>query len=133
MSVDPTFARVISELGQSLGIAGLAPSGDGMCQFVIDGRHLMQVVHVGARGQVLLSCRLADHGIDGRQAERMVRANFLQAGRGVVLCVAPDGRPHMQVGLELAGCSAAALCQADRKSTRLNSSHSKQSRMPSSA
>lgn len=109
MSADSPFARLISELGQSLGIAGLAPSDDGLCQLVFDGRHVVQVVHVGARNQVLLSCRLADHGIDARQAERMARANFLQAGRGVVLCLAPDGRPYMQVAMDLAGCSAATL------------------------
>lgn len=112
MSVDPPFARLISELGQSLGIAALAPSDEGICQLVFDGRHVVQVLHAGARDQVLLSCRLADHGIDALQADRMVRANFLQAGRGVVLCLAPDGRPYMQVAIELAGCSAATLCPA---------------------
>lgn len=112
MSADSPFVRLISELGQSLGIGGLAPSDEGICQLVFDGRHVVQLLHVGARDQVLLSCRLADHGIEARHAERMARANFLQAGRGVVLCLAPDGRPHMQVALELAGCGAATLCAA---------------------
>ncbi|KAB0607346.1 type III secretion system chaperone [Castellaniella defragrans] len=112
MPADSSYAHLIAELGLALGIAGLAPSDEGICQLVFDGRQVVQLVHVGARGLVLLSCRLADHGIDARQAERMARANFLQAGRGVVLCAAPDGRPHMQVAQELAGCTAATLCAA---------------------
>lgn len=110
MSADSPYARLIAELGQTLGIAGLAPSAEGICQLVFDGRQVVQVVHVGAHGLVLVSCRLADHLIDAPQAERMARANFMQAGQGVVLCVAPDGRPHAQVALRLADCTAATLC-----------------------
>src|SRR5690606_6710810 len=102
MSADSSYARVISDLGRALGMTGLAPSDEGICQLVFDGRQVVQIMPVGARGLVLLSCRLADHGIDARQADRMARANFMQAGHGVVLCVAPDGRPHMQVALKLA-------------------------------
>ncbi|MGB3277459.1 MAG: type III secretion system chaperone [Castellaniella sp.] len=112
MSVDSPYARVISDLGLALGITGLTPSEEGICQLVFDGRQVVQVMHVGARGLVLLSCRLADHGIDACQADRMARANFMQAGHGAVLCIAPDGRPHMQVALKLAECSAATLCPA---------------------
>jgi hypothetical protein len=112
MPTNSHFARLISEFGQSLGMADLALSDEGICQLVIDTRHVVQVVHVGARDQVLISCRLADHGVDALQAERMARANFLQAGRGVVLCVAPDGRPYMQVAVEMVGCSSTNLCQA---------------------
>ncbi|WP_276807892.1 type III secretion system chaperone [Castellaniella defragrans] len=110
MPADSSYAHLIAELGLALGITGLAPSDEGICQLVFDGRLVVQVVHVGAHGLVLLSCRIADHGLDAPQAERMARANFLQAGRGPVLCAAPDGRPHMQVALELSGCTAGALC-----------------------
>ncbi|MFC4297765.1 type III secretion system chaperone [Castellaniella hirudinis] len=110
MSVDSPYVRLIAELGSTLGIAGLAPSAEGICQLVFDGRQVVQVVHVGAHGLVLVSCQMADHGIDARQADRMVRANFMQAGHGAVLCLAPDGRPHMQVALKLAECTAATLC-----------------------
>jgi len=110
MSADSPYARLIAELGQTLGIAGLAPSAEGICQLVFDGRQVVQVVYVGAHGLVLVSCRLADHGIDARQADRMARANFMQAGHGAVLCLAPDGRPHVQVALKLAECTAATLC-----------------------
>ncbi|CDM23281.1 hypothetical protein BN940_04036 [Castellaniella defragrans 65Phen] len=79
---------------------------------MFDGRQVVQVIHVGAHGLVLISCRLADHGIDARQAERMARANFMQAGRGTVLCAAPDGRPCMQLALRLAECTPAMLCSA---------------------
>ncbi|MGB7483461.1 type III secretion system chaperone [Castellaniella ginsengisoli] len=112
MSADSSYARVISDLGRALGMTGLAPSDEGICQLVFDGRQVVQIMPVGARGLVLLSCRLADHGIDARQADRMARANFMQAGHGVVLCVAPDGRPHMQVALKLAECTAETLCPA---------------------
>ncbi|MHA3904765.1 CesT family type III secretion system chaperone [Castellaniella sp. WN] len=110
MSVDSSFIRLIAELGHDLGIAGLAPSDEGICQLVFDGRHVVQMMHLQARDLVLVSCRLADHGIDAGQAERMARANFMQAGHGVVLCVDPEGRPCMQAALGPAGCTAAALC-----------------------
>lgn len=110
MSVDSSYAHLIAELGRTLGIADLAPSAEGVCQLVFDGRQIVQVVHVSAHGQVLVSCRLADHGIDARQADRMARANFMQAGHGAVLCLAPDGRPHMQVALNLSECTASMLC-----------------------
>ncbi|MGA0583753.1 MAG: type III secretion system chaperone [Castellaniella sp.] len=110
MSVDSSYVHLIAELGRALGIAGLAPSAEGVCQLVFDGRQIVQVVYVGAHGLVLVSCRLADHGIDARQADRMARANFMQAGHGAVLCLAPDGRPHMQVALNLSECTASMLC-----------------------
>lgn len=109
MPVDSPFARLISDLGQILGIAGLAPSDEGICQMVFDGRHVVQAMHLPGNGLVLLSCRLSDHGVDAAQAERMARANFLQAGRGVVLCIGPDGRPCMQVAVDLSGCTADTL------------------------
>ena len=110
MPADTSYAHLIADLGQLLGIAGLAPTDEGLCQLVFDARQVVQVLHVPARDQVLVSCRLADHGIDGAQAERMARANFMQAGQGAVLCVAPDGRPYMQAALPLDGCTAARLC-----------------------
>lgn len=111
MSADASFASLISELGQTLGIAGLAPV-DGLCELVIDGRHVVQIVHMGARDQVLLSCRLGNDHVDAAQAALMVRANFMQAGRGAVLCQSPDGKPCMQVALALSGCGAAMLYAA---------------------
>lgn len=111
VTADASFAHLISELGLSLGIAALAPV-DGLCELVIDGRHAVQIVHVGARDQALLSCRLGDHDVDAAQAALMARANFLQAGRGAVLCQAPDGKPCLQMALALSGCDAALLCAA---------------------
>lgn len=112
MSDDASFARLMADFGQGLGLTDLTPSAEGVCQFVVDGRHLVQVMDAGARGLVFLSCRLADHGIDAAQAERMARANFLQAGRGAILCVAPDGRPYLQAALDRAACRAEALTAA---------------------
>lgn len=127
MPVDHAFERLLSEFGQSLGIAGLEPSAEGLCQLVFDGCHVVQIVHMGARGQVLLSCFLGDGQVDAAQAGLMARANFLQAGCGAVVCQAPDGRPCMQVALPLSGCGAASLGvalealleQADRWRERL--------------
>ena len=110
MSADSTYTRLIADLGQILGIAGLTPTEDGLCQLVFDGRQMVQVLHARAWNQVLVSCRLSDHGADAAQAERMARANFMQAGQGIVLCIAPDGRPHMQAALPMAACTAADLC-----------------------
>lgn len=111
MVVQPSFDQLIAELGEIFGMADLRPSNDGVCQLVIDGRHVVHVVHVGARGLVLLSCRLSDYGVDAHQAQRMLRANFLQAGRGLVMCVAADGRPYVQVALEQHTCKGDAVCE----------------------
>lgn len=109
MTEDSTFTRLLSELGQILGIAPLAPSL-GVCQLVFDGRHVVHLMHAGARDLVLLSCSLDGQGMDGSHALRMARADFLQAGNGgVILCVAPDGRPCMQLALALRDCSASDL------------------------
>ncbi|WP_454006016.1 CesT family type III secretion system chaperone [Alcaligenes sp. Marseille-Q7550] len=112
MSDTSMFAKLMADFGRALGIAHLAPSAEGVCQFWVDGRHLVQVVDASDHDLVFLSCRLADHVIDDAQAARMARANFMQAGRGVVLCVAPDGRPHMQLALGRADCQAEALIEA---------------------
>ena len=112
MIADFSFARLLSEFGQSLGIAELAPTDEGLCQLVADGGHTVQLIHVGARDSVLLSCCLGEREVDAAQAASMVKANFLQAGRGAVLCQAPDGRPHIQLALACAECSAASLCAA---------------------
>lgn len=112
MSDPSLFAALMADFGTALGIADLAPSAKGICQFMVDGRHMVNVLDASDRGLVFLSCRLADHGVDEAQAVRMARANFLQAGRGAVLCVGPDERPYMQLALEFEGCQAEALVQA---------------------
>lgn len=109
MAEDATFAQLLSELGQILGIAALTPS-QGVCQLVFDGRYVVQLLHAGPRDQILLSCSLPDGGADAVHAQRMARANFLQAGDGgVVLCVTPGGQPCMQLALALRGCRGTAL------------------------
>ncbi|SAI25037.1 Tir chaperone protein (CesT) [Bordetella ansorpii] len=109
---DPTFARIVSEFGASLGIAGLAPTAEGICQLVFDQRHVVQLIHMGARGQVLISCALPEARDAGACAELMARANFMQAGRGAVACLDPKGKAHMQVALPLVECGAASLLGA---------------------
>lgn len=124
---DPTFERIVSEFGQSLGIAGLAPTAAGICQLVFDGRHVVQLVFMGARGQVLLSCALPEARNAAACAEIMAKANFMQAGRGAVACLGPDGKAHMQAALPLSECGAvnlmgaveALLNQADAWTDRL--------------
>lgn len=112
MPDDSLYTRLMADFGSALGIADLVPTADGVCQLMIDGRHMVNIVDASERDLVFLSCRLADHGIDDAQAVRMARANFLQAGGGVVLCVGPDGRPYMQLALERATCGAEDLVTA---------------------
>ncbi|MCW0211145.1 CesT family type III secretion system chaperone [Achromobacter veterisilvae] len=108
---DPFFARILSELGQTLGIPALAPSEGGLCQLAFDGRHLVQIVEHGARAQILLSCAVGGK-MDGAQALLAAQANFMQAGGGVVACAAPDGRMHLQLGVARADCRADNLMAA---------------------
>lgn len=109
---DPTFARIVSEFGTSLGIAGLAPTDAGICQLVFDKCHIVQLIYMGARGQVLISCALPEARDAGACAEIMAKANFMQAGRGAVACLDPQGKAHMQVALPLIECGPANLLAA---------------------
>ncbi|KGD93681.1 hypothetical protein JL37_14655 [Achromobacter sp. RTa] len=102
---------MLSELGQMLGIPALAPSDGGLCQLAFDGRHLVQIVEHGARGQVLLSCAVGGR-MDGAQALLAAQSNFMQAGGGIVACAAPDGRMHLQLGVARAECRADTLMAA---------------------
>ncbi|MDF3850729.1 type III secretion system chaperone [Achromobacter denitrificans] len=108
---DPLFVRMLSELGQMLGIPALAPSEGGLCQLAFDGRHLVQIVEHGARAQILLSCAVGGK-MDGAQALLAAQANFMQAGGGVVACAAPDGRMHLQLGVAREACRADTLMAA---------------------
>lgn len=108
---DPLFARILSELGQTLGIPALAPAEGGLCQLAFDGRHLVQLMEHGARGQILLSCAVGGK-MDGALALLAAQSNFMQAGGGVVACAAPDGRLHLQLGVARADCRADTLMAA---------------------
>ncbi|MFY1909614.1 CesT family type III secretion system chaperone [Achromobacter xylosoxidans] len=109
---DSHFAQALSELGQALGIPALAPAEGGLCQLAFDGRHLVQLLAHGARGQILLSCAVGGGKMDGAQALLAAQGNFLQAGGGVVACAAPDGRMHLQLGVPREQCNAQALLAA---------------------
>lgn len=109
---DSHFAQALSELGQALGIPALAPADGGLCQLAFDGRHLVQLMAHGARGQILLSCAVGGGMMDGAQALLAARANFLQAGGGVVACAAPDGRMHLQLAVPREQSGAQALLAA---------------------
>ena len=102
---------MLSELGQMLGIPALAPSDGGLCQLAFDGRHLVQIVEHGARGQVLLSCAVGGK-MDGAQALLAAQSNFMQAGGGVVACAGADRRKHRPVGVARAECRADTLMAA---------------------
>ncbi len=109
---DPHFARILSDLGLALGIPALTAADGGLCQLAFDGRHLVQLMAHGARGQILLSCAVGAGKMDGAQALLAAQGNFLQAGGGVVACAAPDGRMHLQLGVPREQCGADALLAA---------------------
>lgn len=109
---DPHFARILSDLGLALGIPALTPADGGLCQLAFDGRHLVQLMAHGARGQIVLSCAVGGGKMDGAQALLAARSNFLQASGGVVVCAAPDGRMHLQLGVPREQCGAQALLAA---------------------
>ena len=101
---------------------------DDVCELAIDGRHRVQLIVVGSRRQILVSCAVGPTSLEARHARLMAQANFMQAGGGVVLCIAPDGRAHVQlaVAFEHAGASSlisaleALLAQIDIWDERLN-------------
>lgn len=103
--------RIISELGQALGIPSLA-ARDGLCELAIDNHHRLQVIVVAARRQILLSCAIGPAGLPAQQMQLMAQANFMQAGGGAVLCLAPDGRPHVQIAVPYEHAGAGNLIAA---------------------
>jgi hypothetical protein len=119
--------RIIADLGQALGMPGLA-AHDNVCELAIDGRHRVQLIIIGSRRQILMSCAVGPVALEPRHAVLMGQANFMQAGGGVVLCTAPDGRAHVQLAVpfEHAGASGliaaleALLTQVDVWDERLN-------------
>jgi hypothetical protein len=119
--------RIIADLGQALGMPGLAAHNN-VCELAIDGRHRVQLIVVGARRQLLMSCAVGPTRLEGRHAELMAQANFMQAGGGVVLCTAPDGRAHVQLAVpfehaappSLISALEALLSQIDIWDERLN-------------
>ncbi|MEI2417086.1 type III secretion system chaperone [Orrella sp. JC864] len=107
---DSAFDHLVRDLGLALGMAGLRPAEGGqVCQLVFDARHVLQVVHVPARAQVLLSCQLDAVCLGAAQAQLMARANFMQAGAGAVLCAGSNGRVYLQCALPMAQARAASL------------------------
>jgi hypothetical protein len=107
-----SFSNLLSEVGQLLGIPALAPSTDGICQLAFDGRHLLQIVYVGVRDQILLSCPVGPSQITAEQALLAANNNFMQAAGGAVACAAPDGRLVLQFGIVGGACQANTLLLA---------------------
>jgi len=107
-----SFSNLLSEVGQLLGIPSLVPNTDEICQLAFDGRHLLQIVYVGARDQIVLSCPVGASKITADQALLAASSNFMQAAGGAVACASPDGRLVLQFGLLGAGCQAPTLISA---------------------
>lgn len=138
MSVS-AFEGLVKEFGAALGMPNLAPAqATGLCQLVFDGKHVMQLIHVAARGQVLLSCEMGDTPCGPQQAALMAQANFMQAGGGAVLCQGSNGRAYVQMAIPLAECTAstmlavseALLDQADAWARKLNQDSAPPARTP---
>ena len=106
------FSRLLSEMGQLLGIPDLTPSSEGVCQLAFDGRHLVQIVDIGVRDHILLSCPVGPGKITAEQAFLVASSNFMQAAGGAVACVAPDGRLMLQLGISRALCQGSTLLSA---------------------
>lgn len=108
-----SFSRLLSDVGQLLGIPSLAPSSEGMCQLAFDARHRVDIVNVADREHVLVSCSVGPGKLTAEQAMLVACGNFMQTAGGVVACAAPDGRLTLQFGV------AHAVCQADTLLSRI--------------
>lgn len=77
-----TAEALISELGQSIGIAGLRADAQGCCRLLFDGNAIVEIRHVPAQGRWLLSCALASQapGLEGLKL--LLRGNWLGSGFG---------------------------------------------------
>ena len=104
-----SFLNLVSEVGLLLGIPALSPGNDDVCQLAFDNRHLLQIVYVRARNQILLSCPVGPSKITAEQALLAASNNFMQAAGGAVACATPDGRLVLQVGMSEKFCQASTL------------------------
>lgn len=107
-----SFSRLLSDIGQSLGMPSLAPSRDGVCQLAFDGRHLVDIVNVADREHILVSCSVGPGKVTAEQAMLVACSNFMQAAGGTVACTAPDGRLMLQMGVSYTACQANTLLTA---------------------
>lgn len=107
-----SFSRLLSDIGQLLGIPSLAPSSEGVCRLAFDGRHLVDIVDVVGREHILVSCPVGPSKVTAEQAMLVASSNFMQAAGGAVACAAPDGRLMLQLGVSHALCEADTLLSA---------------------
>lgn len=109
---DSLFSDVLAELGEVLEISDLTPSDDGVCQLVFDAKHVVQLINIHARGQLLLSCQVGLGKADPQHILLMIQANFMQAGSGAIICIGPDERSYLQFGMPLLASTTASdvLC-----------------------
>lgn len=111
-----------------LGMPGLRPDSEGLCQLVFDQRHVVRLAVMPARAAVLLDCSIGSHAVDAGSACTLLRANHLRGAEGDCLfSVSPQGlaNVHCIVGAQaaLAGNLLAAienlLNEVERWETRL--------------
>jgi len=104
----PSAGKLLADLGQLIGIPGLAPSAHGSCQLVFDGSHPVTLVFIPALRNLVISCPCGGSAaIDAKAAMMALRANFMGCGSdGGSLSLGPDGRLHLQVQLALGGADA---------------------------
>src|SRR5262249_13022262 len=95
MSLD-MFRSLLQGLGATIGIAELAPDGEGFCSMQIGERTIVNMQYDGERQEVILFARLGEVAEDLREAayEMLLAGNlFWQQTNGGMLSVEPSTRP----------------------------------------
>ena len=117
---DRPFRQLCKRLGAGYAVSEMVTSRKDLWDSLKTSR---RTNHVGESGPIAVQ-------IAGTDADMMAEAAVYNIERGAQIIDINMGCPAKKVCQKWAG---SALMQEDRKSTRLNSSHSQQSRMPSSA
>lgn len=121
----------LAQLGEKLGIPGLALNASGVCQLVFEQRWVTTLVHDAALHRIVLHCPLCaapqTQTLSANTLRGLLQASFMgQECGGGHLALAPDGSICLQLGVAisdademLAQALETLLNQAERWAARL--------------
>ncbi|AUL14832.1 CesT family type III secretion system chaperone [Bordetella bronchiseptica] len=104
---DTAYHQLIADFGRLIGIDSLNPGAGGLCQLIFEPCAPVFIAPVHARAEIMISCVLGT--ADAANPASMARANFMQAGSGVVACIGGDGLSYLQQAIPLSRATPAIL------------------------
>lgn len=133
--LQPDIDKLLSELGFSLGIAGLCFGHAASCQLIFDRYLVVTMIHDRANERITLNCPIGQaeqvESLSRQTLLAMLQANFMCQGcPNATLSCAEDKRAYLQIAIplsdssrcDLRGALEMLLNQAETWSERLGQS-----------